>query len=808
MDEIVDFYAHTRQVESQEGSEETEYELLIGHLIEVACSAQDFASSFDNTNAAYILGLFHDIGKYSTDFQERIRGRDIRVDHSTAGAYLLSKRLWMLSYCVAGHHSGLLDGLSLIDRLTKASNNKDFNKRILKVFVSQVTSRIADNFSSPLLRATLSNETPSNEAIESDYFVKKITKLFGQDANTRSIFGVAMYIRMLFSCLVDADFLCTERFVRGSQREGLNYDSINILLENLNKRVGNFKKPDQFDDEQQKNLAEQRMKVLRDCQKKAARDPGFFKLTVPTGGGKTISSMAFALNHIASHQDKLRRVIVVEPYTSIIEQNAQVYRDIFGNENVIEHHVNFDFGESDCSDSNTSNNQRLSERLKLATENWDAPIVVTTTVQFFESLFANRTSRCRKLHNIAGSVIVLDEAQAIPADFIKPCMHALNELVKNYHCTVVFCTATQPGLEKFLNTTQSHLSLSQNSQTQEKVTEIVSDVEELFTSLKRVTYKDLGTISDEDLLNRLSSHQQALCVVNSRRQAQYLFQQLQKKQQHNTEKLEGIFHLSTYLYPEHRKRVIADITERLSDAKPCIVISTSLIEAGVDLDFPVAYRALTGADSIAQTAGRCNREGKRTAAESLVYVFDPQEKYALPREIEQKKRVVTSVLNAYFADRSEISFDEAMKGTLEKYFRELFNIKDEGRYSTGASGLDKQNIEGLHRRVISKGILVIPFKEIADKAKLIADEAKPVIVPNEAIRADIKALKCGYISKLPMRKIVRYSVGVYQDALKALIEKGDVELIAGNTYLLVNENAYSPQLGLITSSDSSQAIFL
>ena len=326
-----------------------------------------------------------------------------------------------------------------------------------------------------------------------------------------------------------------------------------------------------------------RQNVLFQCRDKAKFPRQIFSLTVPTGGGKTLSSMAFALDHAVQHG--LRRVIYAIPFTSIIEQNAEVFQDILGREQVLEHHCNFK--ERDEPEEAAYNRRR-----GLAAENWDTPVVVTTNVQFFESLFSNKTSRCRKLHNIARSVIVLDEAQAIPTEYLEPCLAALRELVDHYGCSVVLCTATQPALDD-----KSNLRTALP-----KIQELVDNPAKLYEELCRTDVSFIGRITDDELAGRLEEEQQVLCIVSTKPQAKALFERLQKE--------EGVFHLSTNMYPQHRRRVLDSIRKRLKEKKSCRVVSTSLVEAGVDLDFPVVYRAMAGLDSIAQAAGRCNREGK------------------------------------------------------------------------------------------------------------------------------------------------------------------------------------------------------
>jgi CRISPR-associated endonuclease/helicase Cas3 len=406
---------------------------------------------------------------------------------------------------------------------------------------------------------------------------------------------------------------------------------------------------------------------------------------VPTGGGKTLSSLAFAIEHAVQH--KLARVIYAIPFTSIIEQNAEVFRQALGEANVLEHHCNYQT--QDGNDAATYNRWR-----GLAAENWDVPVVVTTNVQFFESLYSNATSRCRKLHNIAGSVIVLDEAQAIPTEYLKPCLLSLRELVAHYHCTVVLCTATQPAWE---DANLQRLSLPQ-------AVEIVADPARLYEELKRVCVAFVGKLTTIELAQRLDNHTQVLCIVSTKKQAQQVVSNLTDK--------EGAFHLSTNMYPAHRLRVLAAIRQRLADGLSCRVIATSLVEAGVDFDFPVVYRAMAGLDAIAQAAGRCNREGK--AIYGQVYVYEPEEMPAMPW-LQRRIARAGETLRAFPSD------DCLALTPMQRFFELLYDVEN----------LDAKDIVGRLNPRLHKE-MIVPFREVAKDFRLIEDEGVGVIMPGLA----------------------------------------------------------------------------
>ncbi len=563
------FFAHSVAGAPDTGA----WELLCIHLAEVSRLAASFAATFAAENWGLLAGLWHDIGKYAERFQDYLltaNGLEAhieqksRVDHSTAGAQHAAKSIpvWgrLLAYVIAGHHAGLADATgsaaSLADRLVKP---------------------IDDYSAAP------------REKLETDLQLGRPRLNFESDRDVAG-FQLAFFTRMLFSCLVDADFLATEQFMSPQRAAARPTDahSFAAMQSALNQELRRLS--DQPTDPSRDVVARCRQQVLAACREAAAAAPGLFSLTVPTGGGKTLSSLAFAIDHALQHGK--RRLVYAIPFTSIIEQTARDFRGVFealGDDIVIEHHSNLD----------PEDPERQSFHSRLAAENWDAPLVVTTNVQLFESLFAANTSRCRKLHNLVNSVIILDEAQTLPVDRLRPCLAVLEELVRNYGCTVVLCTATQPAVGR------EDLAIGLAN-----VREIIPNREQLYVDMKRVTVRQLGQLADDELIARLAEHDQFLTIVNTRGHAAKLYQGFAEREGDH----DGTYHLSTLMCGEHRADVIKAIRQRLEHQQPCRVISTQLIEAGVDLDFPVVYRAMTGIDSIAQAAGRCNREGRRDSA--------------------------------------------------------------------------------------------------------------------------------------------------------------------------------------------------
>lgn len=712
-------------------AEDNSEQLLKNHLMEVSQLSEIFAEEFGENEAGKFVGLYHDIGKYSQEFQKYIRHEsNKKVDHSTAGARELfnikSPLNLLAAFCIAGHHSGIPD----------IGNSKIF-ENTGTTFFARVKCKEIPNYSE--YSTEIEKPTTQNNS--------KLLPLI-----SREIFSVMFYARMLFSCLVDADFLDTEKFMSKGKFQRGNFYNLEVLkniFDNyieknfLNENIARYNAP----------INQKRRQILKDCISKGDNSTeNLISLTVPTGGGKTISSMAFALHNAIKNGRK--KIIYVIPYTSIIEQNAKIFADIFGSENIIEHHSGAEYDD-------TESEENLK---KLATENWDAPIIVTTNVQFFESLFSNRTSKCRKLHNIANSIIIFDEAQMIPTEFLKPCAKSINELTKYYNCTAVLCTATQPSLEKFFDG---------------NITEICSNVEENYNFFRRTQINVLEEkFFVENLSEQLKKFSQVLCIVNKKKTAGKIFENLQGE--------ENIFYLSTNLCPVHRSKVLKEIKYCLEKNLPCRVISTSLVEAGVDLDFPCVYRELAGLDSIIQAAGRCNREGKFSKAESTVYVF----KLADEKIINSQKLRINStnlVCEKYF---SEIDSPPAIK-----YYFENLNKLD-------GSKLDKFGILQLHEKKS------MPFKEIAEKFKLINENTKSVFIPfDENARQIEQRLLNGEISRTLLRKAGKYIVNVYREQYEKMLAAQKIKLINESLSVLIDLNLYDSNTGLNQNIEDGIGIF-
>lgn len=719
-----EFYAH-----STDSPDKSDWQTLDEHLEGVARLAEEFATVFGAGDWGRFAGLLHDAGKATAAFQRRLEGSPQRVDHATFGAQLAKENAGqlglLLSYAIAGHHGGVPDGGSQEGELHHRLRHGKVPPDVTLLSVANVKQELLPPF-----------------------------RLSAEYAG----FSLAFFTRMIFSCLVDADFLDTEGFSTPGKKEErpiADPEQMSKLKALLDAHLADF-----AEKAEPTPVNRLRQEILAQCRAKAELPPQIFSLTVPTGGGKTLSSLAFALDHVvANKRKKLRRVIYAIPFTSIIEQNAKVFQDIFGREQVLEHHCNYK--EKDDPEEATYNRRR-----GLAAENWDAPLVVTTNVQFFESLFSNKPSRCRKLHNIAKSVIVLDEAQAIPTEYLEPCLAALRELVGHYGCTVVLCTATQPALDDKSNLRTALPEIS----------EIIDNPQQLYDELRRTQVHFVGKLTDIELADRLKAENQALCIVSTKPQARALFERLRGQ--------EGVYHLSTNMYPEHRRRVLDEIRVRLKSKQKeaCRVISTSLVEAGVDLDFPVVYRAMAGLDSIAQAAGRCNREGKMNDFGELgkVYVYEPEKPPRMPWLKLCMSRADETMRNLPGADPLGLV-------AMRSYFKLLYDVRE----------LDKNKIlPRLNPRLVRVRDLYFPFREVAGDFRFIDDDTIGVIVPIEQ-EAQVLVQELRY-TKFPrsiLRKLQQYSVSVRSNEFRNL-KLNAVEMINDEIPVLINLAAYRDDVGL------------
>lgn len=751
------------------------------HLRAVGSLAESFAP-FSAAELCRLAGLWHDLGKRRPGFQKYIRAaggsdahieriQDHRKTHSAAGALWAERHLAktfgargqlasrVLQYVIAGHHAGLDDWEGgLAKRLSSPEALEELEESIARDWHADL----------------LSGGNPDIDL--------GATPIQRDERDTPGRF--ALWTRMIFSALVDADFLDTETYMdpeRSRHRASASKSDLTLLRDALTAHLDQLA---QRAAESPVNRA--RTSVLLECRQKAALAPGTFSLTVPTGGGKTLSSLAFALEHGARHGK--RRVIYAIPYTSIIEQTADVFRSAFAglpDDPVLEHHSN-----AECDPENET------PRSRLASENWDAPLIVTTNVQFFESLFARRTSRCRKLHNIANSVVVLDEAQLLPVEYLQPIVDILRYLVQDHGVTVLLCTATQPGLSGGGDSAPGR-GLRRGLGT---VTEIIDDVPRLYEALARVRVQlpaSLDTPRDwSDIADEISRHPASMSIVSRRADAATLYALVRERAGGGT----GCWHLSGLMCPQHRSDTIASIkaglnARRLALARgteppPVRVVSTQLVEAGVDLDFPVVYRALAGLDSVAQAAGRCNREGKLQGL-GTVHVFVPptEPPRGLLRQARDHCRLV-------WRDRPD---NPLALPLIAEYFRRLYG---------DAPSTDRKAICEMLRLELDSATraLSVQFRRASDAFQLIDDqEGATVIVryrspsSKEDVNSLIGLLQRDGPSRWLMRKLQRYGVTIYRHQIGRLLAAGDIQEIATMPGLFVQtedwDGFYDPVLG-------------
>lgn len=715
----MDTYAYLAHL-TEDGRTQT----ILEHLKGTASLCSAFAAAFDAEAQGQLAGMAHDIGKYSAAFQRRLHGGP-KVDHASAGAFeCLKAQQLAAAFAISGHHGGLPDGGGRGD----AAGTGTFWGRINRA--SQ--GRLEDY-----------------HAWQSEFSLPH--------ANTPAFAGTRLegmfFTRMLFSCLVDADYTDTGAFMDNSPYLPASSSSMEELWRRLETYVSGWFPP-------KGALNMQRCAILEQCMSAGAQyGPGLFTLTVPTGGGKTVASLSFALAQAKAR--RMKRIVYVIPYTSIIEQTAQIFREILGDENVLEFHsgVQFDQQEDDASSPETA-------PLTRSVETWDVPVIVTTAVQFFESLYACQPSKCRKLHNLAQSVLIFDEAQMLPLPYLRPCVWAIAQLVRHYGASAVLCTATQPALDPIFQEFAPEIPIR----------EICPMAEAHWESFRRVSFQQAGTLSWMDLAARLQQQEQVLCVVNTRRAAREVFHQLSGP---------GNFHLSTLMYPAHRRRILDEIRRRLRDGLPCRVVSTSLIEAGVDVDFPAVYRELSGLDSILQAAGRCNREGKRPPEDSIVTIFQGED--PPPRLFETSIGAGKIVL-----DHCQ---DVSSRAAIHTYFSTLLDLK-------GAEAQDAHHILPLMESEF------FPFRTVAERFHLIESPTTTVYLPLEEGAGLVELLRSGQYSRTLYRRLGQYGVSVYPQHLAALEQAGALEHLEDGSVVLRDIGLYTQTTGLTLEPSGGNALFI
>ncbi len=697
------YLAHSPTEDKIEG------QLLKEHLSNVAFLSGEYARIFNARAEGEFIGILHDLGKYSDSFQRRLLGSNEKTDHSTAGAYEAFKRKDIAaSFVVAGHHSGLPDPGSL-----QTPDDGGLLGRIEKA-----------------KRGEIENYSRYSEELQ---IPDKPAPVYNTETDTY------FFIKNMFSCLVDADWTDTSRYFSGSDTDS-TFETLSALLEKLNIYFDQLKI-------NVRKINSVRDSIRKSVLSKADNVPGIYSLTVPTGGGKTLTSIAFALRHAI--KNGMDRVIYVIPYCSILEQTGKIFCDIFGEKNVALNYSTAELKENNDKNSNA-----------FVSERWDAPIVLTTSVQFFESLYSNKPSSSRKVHNACNSVLIFDEAQMLPVYYLRPCVLGICQMAEKYRCTAVLCTATQPSLDSIINEFLPNVSV------EELCDQTLADS----SVFKRVQYAFDGEILDEKLSDIIRKEKQILCIVNNRKQAQSLFKSVDDS---------SVFCLTTLLCPLDRSEMLGEIRRRLSEDLPCKVISTSLIEAGVDVDFPCVYRAIAGLDSIIQSGGRCNREGKNKAENSIVHVFIPESKP--PRGIEQNIAVAKGIIDK---NSSDICSSKAVKD----YFKMLYMLK--------GNALDDHDI--------LKNVKKLRFKTVSDNFKII-DGQNDCQIYIKYIGGDeyIEKIEKGCHDRTVFRKAAEFSVSTSQKMLFEFVSAGKATGISDNCAVLTASECYDRNIGLIQEFTST-----
>lgn len=740
------------------GVAKDQWHALHAHLEGTALKASAFAERWGGGGLAFLAGLWHDLGKYAPDWQQFLaeagqeapvlgeeqagelpRGRRRGPDHSTAGAIHAKEALGggpaalALQFAIAAHHAGLSDYEDLRNRVTHDAKR--------------------DRYLASAREAPAAVLEPQTEAVTPEF----ITTSAPNNNAARRRFET--FIRMSFSALVDADHLDTEQFFLGGPG----------VEENTLGRRRRWKGIDQYVSPLEEHLAalmaraepscvnQARREVLGWCREAAQDRQGVFTLTVPTGGGKTLASLMFALLHARHHG--LDRVIIALPFLSILDQTADVLRRVFepalGAPALLEHHSNI----------RPEHDTMLN---RLATENWDAPVIVTTQVQFFESLFGAHPRECRKLHNLAKSVVVLDEVQTLPVGLLSPIIDQLQELVSHYGSSLLLTTATQPAL----HARQLGATLFNGFAPVPREIVPTAETDALFDILRRVRVEwpvSEAAVEWKDLAERLVQHEQVLAVVHRREDAAVLWQLVESLAPG------AALHLSALMCPAHRRHVLQRIEQLLGAGQACRVIATQLVEAGVDVDFPVVYRALGGLESLAQAAGRCNREGRKPFGRFIVFI-PPSEP---PPSLIHHRDIARVMLAA------DPALDLMHPATFRSYFDRLY-----GHRST-----DVHNIQRLRKD--------LKFASVAQEFRMIDDSGTTVFVPyGDAARRAIEDVRARGPSREGFRTIQPFGVSLYPKALRDMMVTGRIEIVHDSVHVLVAETDYDPQLGLRVEPNS------
>lgn len=816
------------------------------HLLGVAELAKQFAAKIGLDNAGELIGLLHDLGKYSKEFQDYLLSaldeidpdadeyKDPKhfkgkIDHSTAGSQFIWNHLvgeseksnkhtiavaQALALCIASHHSGLIDCLEetdqspIIDKFSKRMKKREEDAHLQEV-LSKIDPDVQGRANALVNNPLLTNDLLKSLSKINEEF-QKVKEKYQFKESAINLFQQGLLVRFLFSCLIDADRINTADFENpkaAKKRLKGRYQHFSVLIERLEKKLASFP----VDSE----VNQHRKQISDICLKRSSDAQGIFTLSVPTGGGKTLASLRFALNHAETH--KLERIIYIVPFTSIIDQNAEETREVLepkGSKDkgniVLEHHSNI-------------TPEQQTWKTKILSENWDAPVVYTTMVQFLETLFGAGTRGARRMHQLANAVLIFDEIQTLPINCVHLFNNAINFLVNHCNSSVVLCTATQPLLDR-VDTSKGHLPLSKDY-------ELIPDVRKLYQDLRRVevinqcsasgyTYADIAKLAIAEM-QELGS---CLVIVNTKDAARQVFQYCNNALSAQNKNIK-LYHLSTSMCPAHRKAKLAEMKELLklelannTQIKSSIIcISTQLIEAGVDVDFGAVIRSMAGLDSIAQAAGRCNRNGKREKLGRVSIVNSNEEKTSTLIDIEEGRKITERLLDEFKTD--SLSFDNgnligvtAMERYFDYYFfrrqhEMTYEINDPRKDSLFNLLSSNRNKVDNYKRVNNKPLSIYfkqSFMTAAKAFKAIDAPTRGVLVPYGARGQEIINILCSTYEPdkqyALLKEAQQYTVNLFPNDFKTLVDLDALHFVQKDVEILYLKKSeyYSKHFGLGT----------
>lgn len=725
------YYAHTR--------EDGERQTVKAHLTGVSEKAEKFSVDLLKPIAKK-ASLYHDIGKYALNFQKRLDDDKVKFSHAACGALEYKKFADkndafapLMEYCIAGHHTGLMDGGTVADNSDSPTLNG-----ILKRADEYTGDSDYSAYATEIEFATLTQEerTPLYNELRS---AKDPTELIER---------YAFFTKYVFSCLTDADFLDTEIFCNKNVERGMSGD-FKKALDKLNRELSDMPSDNP--------LRQARSRIQQQAFDNSVNKSHISILDMPTGSGKTLCSLKLAL------ESGKKRIIYVIPYTSIIEQTANKFEKMFGDVlPVLQHHSNYSY------DGGTEEEKKTAEKLKRTCENWDAPLIITTSVQFFQSIYHYKGSALRKLHNLRDSVIVFDEIHLIPTELLRPCLKAVGYITKYLNSEALFLSATMPDYSKLFDKFLPDVNYNK----------LVTDRTN-FKYFKKCEYKDMGRTTLETIAENASRCKNALIVVNTKKTAAELYSLVQGEK----------YHLSANMTPAHRSCVIEVVRNKLKKGERITVVSTSLVEAGVDLDFNTVFRQLSGLDSILQAGGRCNREGKD--AKGYVYVFDIDETYRKGSDLAMRINKTKGLLEKY----QDITSNDCIK----EYYDGIFDFNQSriaensiAKYNEQSNSFDRQGLMSPYS---------IPFRSYAMQFEYISADTISIVIddPNDQTCHElVETLRNGDMSV--RRALQKYSVSVYMNVFKDLYSQGVLNDHGTGIFILENQSYYNNETGLTTEA--------